>query len=30
METRFDILSFTLGKETGMYHVENAFYQRVR
>ena len=30
METRFDILSITLGKETGIDHIENAFYPRVR
>ena len=30
METRFDIVSITLGKETIVEHIENAFYPRVR
>jgi putative endonuclease len=30
METRFDIVSITLGKETTIDHIENAFYPRVR
>ena len=30
METRFDIISVTLGKETSIDHLENAFYPRVR
>ena len=30
METRFDIISITLGKETIIEHIENAFYPRVR
>ena len=29
METRFDIISITLGKETIIEHIENAFYPRV-
>ena len=29
-ETRFDIISITLGKETVIDHIENAFYPRVR
>ena len=30
METRFDIISITLGKETSIDHIENAFYPGVR
>jgi len=30
METRFDIISITIGKETNIEHIENAFYPRVR
>ena len=30
METRFDIISITLGKETIIEHIQNAFYPRVR
>ena len=30
METRFDIISITLGKEVKIDHIENAFYPRVR
>jgi putative endonuclease len=30
METRFDIISITLGKEIYIDHIENAFYPRVR
>ena len=30
METRFDIISITLGKEIGIDHIENAFYPGVR
>jgi len=30
METRFDIISITLGKEVNIEHIENAFYPRVR
>ena len=30
METRFDIVSITLGKETIIDHIENAFYPRIR
>jgi putative endonuclease len=30
METRFDIISITIGKETSIEHIENAFYPRVR
>ena len=30
METRFDIISITLGKEVNIDHIENAFYPRVR
>ena len=30
METRFDVVSITLGKETNIEHIENAFYPRVR
>jgi putative endonuclease len=30
METRFDIISITLGTETQIDHIENAFYPRVR
>ena len=30
METRFDIISITLGKEVIIDHIENAFYPRVR
>ena len=30
METRFDVISITLGKETIIEHIENAFYPRVR
>jgi putative endonuclease len=29
METRFDIISITLGKEPVIDHIENAFYPRV-
>ena len=29
-ETRFDIISITLGKEVHIDHIENAFYPRVR
>ncbi len=28
-ETRFDIISVTLGRETKIEHIENAFYPRV-
>ena len=30
METRFDVISITLGKEVMIDHIENAFYPRVR
>ena len=30
METRFDVVSITLGKEVSIDHIENAFYPRVR
>ena len=30
METRFDIISITLGKEVKIDHIENAFYPRVK
>jgi len=30
METRFDIISITLGDEVNIEHIENAFYPRVR
>ena len=30
METRFDIISITLGEEVNIDHIENAFYPRVR
>ena len=30
LETRFDIVSITLGKEVSIDHIENAFYPRVR
>ena len=30
MEVRFDVISITLGKETHIEHLENAFYPRVR
>ena len=30
LETRFDIISVTIGKETTIEHIENAFYPRVR
>ena len=30
METRFDIVSITLGKEVSIDHMEHAFYPRVR
>jgi len=30
MDTRFDIISIVLGKETIIEHIENAFYPRVR
>ena len=30
METRFDIISITIGNETNIEHIENAFYPRVR
>ena len=30
METRFDVISITLGKEITIEHIENAFYPRVR
>jgi len=30
METRFDIISITLGNEVNIDHIENAFYPRVR
>ena len=30
METRFDIISITIGNETIIEHIENAFYPRVR
>ena len=30
MDTRFDIISITLGKEVNIDHIENAFYPRVR
>jgi len=30
METRFDIISITLGDEVSIDHIENAFYPRVR
>ncbi len=30
METRFDIISITLGKEVTIDHIENAFYPQVR
>ena len=30
METRFDVISITLGKEVSIDHIENAFYPRVR
>jgi len=30
MDTRFDIISITLGKEVNIEHIENAFYPRVR
>ncbi len=30
METRFDIISITLGKEVRIDHIESAFYPRVR
>ena len=30
LETRFDIISITLGKEVSIDHIENAFYPRVR
>ena len=30
METRFDIISIILGKETTIDHIENAFYPRAR
>ena len=30
METRFDIISITIGEETNIEHIENAFYPRVR
>jgi len=30
METRFDIISITLGKEVIIDHIENAFYPKVR
>ena len=30
METRFDVISITLGKEVQIDHIENAFYPRVR
>ena len=29
-ETRFDVISITLGKEVQIDHIENAFYPRVR
>lgn len=30
METRFDVISITLGREVSINHIENAFYPRVR
>ena len=30
METRFDVISITIGKEITIDHIENAFYPRVR
>ena len=30
LETRFDIISITLGKDVTVDHIENAFYPRVR
>jgi len=30
METRFDVISITLGKEERIDHIENAFYPRLR
>ena len=30
METRFDIISITLGEETHIEHIERAFYPRLR
>ena len=30
LNTRFDIISITLGKETVIEHIENAFYPRLR
>lgn len=30
METRFDIISITLGKEIVIDHIENAFYPKLR
>ena len=30
METRFDVISIILGKETTIDHIENAFYPRAR
>ena len=30
METRFDIISITMGKEVSIDHIENAFYPRVK
>ena len=30
METRFDVISITLGKEISIDHIENAFYPRVK
>jgi len=30
LDTRFDVISITLGKETVIEHIENAFYPTVR
>ena len=30
METRFDVISITLGNEVNIEHIENAFYPRVK
>ena len=30
LETRFDVISITLGKEISIDHIEHAFYPRVR
>jgi len=30
LDTRFDVIAITLGKETKIEHIENAFYPRIR